>query len=199
MMKFMTKCKWCTVNEKMERYHDTEWGVPLFDDNAQFEFFSMEVMQCGLNWNMMLNKRDIFRACFDNFDYRKVAKYGQTDIDRIMAAENMIKSERKIRAVIHNAKIFVRIAEENGSFSKYLWRLADNKIHLYPDHLNGDLPAKNDLSEFISAQLKKQGFKFAGPVTVYSHLQACGIINDHSANCFRRGEVMKNRETVIDR
>lgn len=194
----MVKCEWCKINEKMERYHDNEWGVPLFDDNRQFEFVSLEVMQCGLNWDMMIKKREIFRSCFDNFDYRKVAEYDENDVKRILSAENMIKSERKIRAIIHNAKIFAKIAEENGSFSKYLWRLADDKIHIYPQHADGILPAKNKFSEFVSAQLKKQGLKFMGAVTTYSHLQACGIINDHVKNCFQYAEVMKNHETLTE-
>lgn len=116
----MERCPWCMCNEKMIRYHDEEWGVPVHDDQKQFEFLMMEVMQCGLNWNMMIQKREIFRNCFDNFDFGKVAKYEEEDILRIMETEGMIRSRRKIEAVIHNARCFRDIRREFGSFSDYI-------------------------------------------------------------------------------
>ena len=112
----MERCGWSMCNEKMMKYHDEEWGVPLRDDQKQFEFLMMEVMQCGLNWNMMIQKREIFRACFDSFDFDKVAAYGEDDIERIMETEGMIRSRRKIEAVIHNARCFQKIREEFGTF-----------------------------------------------------------------------------------
>lgn len=186
----MERCLWCLCNEKMIKYHDEEWGVPLYDDRKQFEFLMMEVMQCGLNWNMMIQKREIFRQCFDSFDYQKVAAYTEADIDRIMETDGMIKSRRKIEAVIYNAQCFLKIREEFGTFSEYLWNFSKGKTILYIGHQKGALPAKNGLSDGVSRDLKKRGFKYLGSVTVYSHLQACGIINDHEETCFRYHEVM---------
>lgn len=195
----MERCSWCLCNEKMMKYHDEEWGVPLYDDRKQFEFLMMEVMQCGLNWNMMVQKREIFRKCFDDFDYQKVAEYTEEDIQRIMETEGMIRSERKIRAVIHNAQCFMKVREEFGTFSDYLWGFSKGKVILYMGHQKGRIPAKNGLSDKISRVLKKRGFKYLGSVTVYSHLQACGMINDHTEGCFRYQEVMEGRQAVRKR
>lgn len=124
----MERCSWCLCNEKMMKYHDEEWGVPLYDDRKQFEFLMMEVMQCGLNWNMMVQKREIFQKCFDDFDYQSVAEYTEEDIQRIMKTEGMIRFERKIRAVIYNAKCFMKVREEFGTFSEYLWGFSKGKV-----------------------------------------------------------------------
>ncbi len=188
----MERCPWCLCNEKMIKYHDEEWGVPLHEDKKQFEFLMMEVMQCGLNWNMMIQKRDIFRQCFDGFDYVKVAAYTQENVPKIMETKGMIRSQRKIEAVIHNARCFLKLREEFGTFSDYLWGFSEGKTIVYKQHQKSGLPAKNDLSDIISRDLKKRGFKYLGSVTIYSHLQACGIINDHQENCFRYKEVMKD-------
>ena len=179
----MAYCDWDTTSEINIRYHDTEWGVPLHDDKRQFEFLMMEVMQCGLNWNMMMLKREIFRQCFDGFDYDKVAAYTENDITRIMETDGMIRSRRKIEAVISNARCFQTIRAEFGTFCNYLWRYSNGKTILYARHGDGWIPVSNGLSDRISKDLKKRGFKFLGPTTVYSHLQACGIINDHSKTC----------------
>ena len=140
-------------------------------------------MQCGLNWNLIINKREIFRNCFDNFEYDTIAKYNEQDIERIFNTASMIKSRRKIEAVINNAKCFQNIRKEFGSFCDYIWNYAENKTILYEKHDIGYIPASNGLSDKISKDLKKRGFKFLGTVTVYSHLQASGIINDHDKNC----------------
>jgi len=179
----MAYCNWGNTSELNQKYHDTEWGIPLWNDRGQFEFLMMEVMQCGLNWNMMINKREIFRSCFDNFEYDKIAEYGKDDIDRIMGTEGMIHSVRKIEAVINNARCFQKIREEYGSFSEYLWAYSKGKTILYNKHGDGYIPVSNGLSDAISKDLKKRGFKYLGTVTVYSHLQACGIINDHGSDC----------------
>ena len=179
------RCRWCCGNRMMEKYHDEEWGTPLHDDQKQFEFLMMEVMQCGLNWNMMLKKREIFRRCFDGFDYRRIALYEESDIQRILETEGMIRSAAKIRAVISNARCFLKITDEFGSFDRYLWGFTGGKTYIYKSHQLGQGTASNELSETISRDLKKRGFKYLGPVTVYSHLQACGIINDHEAGCWK--------------
>lgn len=185
----MIRCGWCESNEKMIAYHDEEWGVPLYDDQKQFEFLMLEVMQCGLNWNMMIAKREIFRACFDGFDYTKVAAYGEDDILRIFAYPGMIRSRRKIEAVIHNARCFQAVREEYGTFSAYLWRFTGGKTLLYPEHQSAPV-ARNALSDEVSRDLKKRGFKYLGSVTTYSHLQACGIVNDHETRCFRYQDIL---------
>ena len=195
----MERCNWCLCNEKMVKYHDEEWGIPLHDDQKQFEFLMMEVMQCGLNWNMMIQKREIFRQCFDGFDYDKIAVYGEEDIERILAVEGMIRSRRKVEAVIHNARCFQAIREEHGSFSKYLWDYSKGKTILYTGHQKGNIPAKNSLSDQVSKELRKRGFKYLGSVTVYSHLQACGIINDHVEGCFRYQDIVSNYSVVKKR
>lgn len=139
----MNRCPWCMCNDKMIRYHDEEWGVPLHDDQKQFEFLMMEVMQCGLNWNMMIQKREIFRTCFDNFDFDKVAEYGEDDIQRILNTDGMIRSRRKIEAVIHNARCFQKIRGKFGSFSEYIWSFTKGKTYLYNGHQRGEIPARN--------------------------------------------------------
>ena len=192
----MERCGWCLCNEKMIKYHDEEWGVPVRDDRKQFEYLMMEVMQCGLNWNMMLQKREIFRECFDGFDYEKVAEYGEEDILRILGTEGMIRSRRKVEAVIHNARCFRKVREEFGTFSEYLWGFSKGKMILYMGHQKGQIPARNGLSDRVSADLKKRGFKYLGSVTVYAHLQACGMVNDHWEGCFRYGDVMEGAETA---
>ena len=193
------RCAWCLCNEKMIRYHDEEWGVPLHDDKKQFEFLMMEVMQCGLNWNMMIQKREIFQACFDGFDYQKVAAYSETDVERILETDGMIRSRRKIEAVIRNAQHFMEVQEEFGSFSRYLWGFTKGRSILYMGHQKGRLPAKNGLSDVISKDLKKRGFQYLGSITVYSHLQACGMINDHMEGCFRYREVMEQSQPIRKR
>ena len=195
----MERCPWCLGNEKMIRYHDEEWGVPVHDDRKQFEFLMMEVMQCGLNWNMMIQKREIFRGCFDDFDFDKVAVYGETDIEHILGTDGMIRSRRKIEAVIHNAQCFQKIRAEFGSLSEYIWGFTRGKTYLYMGHQKGSIPDRNGLSDRISADLKKRGLKYMGSVTVYSHLQACGIINDHWEGCFRYQELIVVSDTVRKR
>lgn len=184
------RCGWCQDHSLMQKYHDEEWGVLLHDDRKQFEFLMLEVMQCGLNWSLMLKKRQTFKECFDDFDYKKVALYNEKKIESILNTPNMIKSERKIRAIIHNANVFLQIRKEFGSFDKYLWQYTDNKVMIYESNTNGQITSKNELSDEISKDLKKRGFKYLGSITVYAHLQSCGIINDHVRECFRYQELV---------
>ena len=192
----MSYCDWDEASEICRRYHDAEWGVPLHDDRRQFEFLMMEVMQCGLNWNMMMAKREIFRACFDGFDFDRVAVYGEADVRRIMETPGMIRSRRKIGAIIHNSLCFKEIRSEFGSFSAYIWGFCGGRTILYAGHAKGRVPAANGLSTDLSADLRRRGFKFLGPVVVYSHLQACGIVNDHGDDCPRYHEILRNYPTV---
>lgn len=195
----MSYCNWNKVSNICKKYHDTEWGIPVFDDRMQFEYLMMEVMQCGLSWNIVINKREIFRNCFDNFEPELIAKYNEKDILKIMNYEGMLKSKRKIEAVINNAKCFLKIKEEFGSFCNYIWSYTDNKTIIYEKHNEGYIPTKNGLSDKISKDLKKRGFKFIGSITVYSHLQAAGLINDHDKNCKRYEYINKNYPTLKKR
>ena len=195
----MSYCNWDLTSELNRKYHDEEWGIPVYDDRKQFEYLMMEVMQCGLNWDMMINKREIFRKCFDNFEYDLVAEYNEKDVQRILNTDGMIKSRRKIEAIINNSKCFQKIREEIGSFCKYLWAYSDNKTILYDKHELGYIPVSNGLSDKISKDLKKRGFKFLGTITVYSHLQAAGIINDHDINCPRYRYINSKFPTVKKR
>jgi len=179
----MSSCAWAEINEQEKRYHDTEWGVPVHDDRVMFEHLCLECLQCGLSWDLMLTKRAVFRECFAGFDFDKIAAFGEEDVTRIMETPNMIRSERKIRAVISNAQAYQKVREECGSFCDYIWAFAGHKTILYTGHADGRVPVSNGLSAKISKDLKKRGFKFVGPVTIYSHMQACGIINDHSRDC----------------
>ncbi len=187
---------WDKASEVNKEYHAKEWGIPVHNDIKQFEFLMLEAMQCGLSWDIVINKREIFRKCFDNFDYNLIAKYTDEDVDRIMKTDKMIKSERKIRAIINNAKCFQKIREEFGSFCNYLWAYSDNKTILYDKHELGYIPSSNGLSDRIAKDIKKRGFKYLGTVTIYSHLQACGIINDHGKDCPRYSYINSNYPTV---
>ena len=179
----MSSCAWADVNEQEKLYHDTEWGVPVHDDKVMFEHLCLECLQCGLSWDLMLTKRAVFRECFVGFDFDRIAAFGEEDVARIMETPNMIRSERKSRAVISNAQAYQKVREEFGSFCDYIWAFTGHKTILYTGHADGSVPVSNGLSARISKDLKKRGFKFVGPVTIYSHMQACGIINDHSRDC----------------
>ena len=177
------RCKWCEKLKITIEYHDREWGIPVHDDRIHFEYLTLEVMQCGLNWTMILKKREILRKCFDGFDFEKICLYDEEKIKNIMNTEGMIKSERKIRAIINNAKMYKDIIKECGSFDNYIWNYTKNKTIVYKSH-KYEIPSKNKLSDKICLDLKKRGFKFLGSITIYAHLQASRIINDHNPQCF---------------
>lgn len=179
----MGHCSWVFEKDADRRYHDTEWGIPVHDDRQMFEHLTLECLQCGLSWGLMLKKREIFRTCFENFDYDKIAAYGDADVERILNTEGMLRSPRKVRAVIRNAQCYQKLRQEFGSFCDYLWAYTNGKTVLYEGHAEGTVPVSNALSAQISRDLKKRGFSYVGPVTIYSHLQACGLINDHAGDC----------------
>ncbi len=185
------KCRWCRDGGLNEAYHDAEWGVPLWDDRRQFEFISLEVMQCGLSWTLMLKKREIFRKCFVDFDYDRVASFTEADVDRILQTEGMIRSRRKVEAIVGNARAFQQIRREFGSFSAYLWAYTGGRSVVYLRHQRGEWRDRNGLSDAVSRDLKHRGFKFLGSVTVYAYLQAAGIVNDHEPECFRYQELCR--------
>lgn len=191
----MERCAWCCDQGIAQAYHDEEWGIPLHDDRRQFEYLMMEVMQCGLSWTLMLKKREIFRTCFAEFDYDAVANFDEADIQRILQTEGMIRSRRKIEAVIGNAAAFREIIRECGSFDRYIWAFTGGETLVYCKHHRGEWEASNALSDIVSRDLKKRGFKFLGSITVYSHLQACGVINDHEPSCWMYEKLLQGGNT----
>ncbi len=187
-MKF--RCPWCEGNEIYIRYHDTEWGVPAFDDRKQFEFLVLESAQAGLSWLTILKKRENYRAAYDNFDPEKVARYSATERQRLITDKGIVRNGRKIDASIRNAQNFLAVQEEFGSFSTYLWRFVDGSPVVNRWKTLEEVPAATPLAEQISKDLKQRGFTFLGPVIIYSHLQATGLVNDHLIDCFRYNEIV---------
>lgn len=182
---FMKRCDWCKEDELYIKYHDEEWGVPLHDDIKQFEFLVLESAQAGLSWLTVLKKRENYRKAYDNFDPMKASKYRDGKIDELVGNAGIIRNIKKIEASINNAGRFIEIQKEYGSFDKYIWRFVDYKpvINTWKDI--SEIPAKTGLSDEISGDLKKRGFKFIGSTIIYAHLQAVGIVNDHLVSCFR--------------
>ena len=192
----MERCAWCQDGGLMEKYHDEEWGIPLHDDRKQFEFLMLEVMQCGLSWALMIKKREIFRECFAGFDYEKIASFRENEIQKILDTPGMIRSRRKVEAVIRNAQLFLDVIREFGSFSQYIWGFTGGKTLIYRAHHQGAWEASNELSDRISRDLRKRGFKYLGSITVYSHLQACGIINDHDPACWMYPKLAAGEDVI---
>ena len=176
-------CNWKDSSKQRQEYHDNEWGIPTHDDQKLFEYLVLESLQAGLSWELIIRKRETIRKCFCNFDVEKVASFDINDIERIMHTDDMIKSLRKVNAMISNAKAFIDVQKEFGNFNKYLWSYSNGKTICYKGHEQGINISKNNLSTLISNDLKKRGFKYVGPVIIYSYLQACGIINDHDKEC----------------
>lgn len=179
----MKRCFW--VDEKSDiytKYHDEEWGVPTYDDSTLFEFLILESFQAGLSWLTILKKREAFREAFDGFDVQKVALYDECKVNKLLQNANIIRSRGKILAAINNAKIFLSLQKEFGSFSKYIWGFTDYKII---KRTTDDVIVSSQLSDAISKDLKKRGMKYVGTIIIYSYLQAIGIVNDHDKNCFK--------------
>ena len=184
-----TRCSWPSDDPLYIQYHDEEWGVPLFDEQRLFEFLILETFQAGLSWITVLRKRENFRKAFDNFDYNLVAHYDETKIASLMEDAGIIRNGAKIRSAVSNAQAFIQVQKEFGSFSKYIWGFVDWKPIQNCLASLKDIPAKTELAEHISKDLKKRGFKFVGPTVVYAHMQATGMVNDHVVACFRHKEV----------
>lgn len=183
------RCGWCKGDALYEKYHDEEWGVPVKDDDTLFEFLILETFQAGLSWITILRKRENFRKALDNFDYKKIVTYDQQKIDALLQDAGIIRNKLKVQATITNAKSFMEVQQEFGSFSNYMWGFVDgkpikNKVTNYKQ-----APPTTELSDAISKDLKKRGFKFVGSTVIYAHMQATGMVNDHEVNCFRYHEV----------
>ncbi len=185
----MRRCFWATKDQQEADYHDTEWGVPLHDDKKLFEFLLLENFQAGLTWKMILYRRENFRKAFDSFNYRKIAQYKKAKVEELMQDETIIRNKLKIRASITNAQAFIGIRQEFGSFDKYIWSFTDGKTITNTWKKHQEIPAQTELSDQISMDLKQYGFKFVGSVIVYAYLQAIGIVNDHTTDCFRYKKV----------
>ncbi|NND62976.1 MAG: DNA-3-methyladenine glycosylase I [Flavobacteriaceae bacterium] len=185
------RCAWCGEDPLYVKYHDEEWGVPVRDDQKLFEFLILETFQAGLSWITVLRKRENFRSAFDNFDYKKVAQYGEEKIESLLQDAGIIRNKLKIRATITNAQAFMQVQEEFGSFSDYIWKFTNSKPLVNRFKTMAEIPANTPLSDEISKDLKKRGFKFVGTTVVYAHMQATGMVNDHIMECFRYDEVNK--------
>ena len=184
-----TRCSWCGNDPLYIEYHDTEWGVPVYDDAKLFEFLILETFQAGLSWITVLRKRENFRKAFDNFNYKKIANYDEAKFEELLQDAGIIRNKLKIRATISNAIAFMEVQKEFGSFSTYIWKFTNKKpIKNKWENLNG-VPTTTELSDLISKDLKKRGFKFVGSTVIYAHMQATGMINDHVTECFRYHEV----------
>ncbi len=183
------RCNWCKSDPLYMAYHDTEWGVPLYDDRLLFEFLILEGMQAGLSWFTILKKRPAFRAAFENFNAQKIAAFDQTKIEALMNDAGIIRNRLKIASAIQNAKIFLEIQKEWNGFSNYIWHFVNN--HPIQNHRRSikQVPAKTALSDAMSKELKKKGFKFIGTTICYAFMQAVGMVNDHTMDCFRYQEL----------
>ena len=171
----------------MLRYHDEEWGVPLHDDRMLFEFLILEGFQAGLSWRTILNKREAFRAAFDGFDPERVSRYGEAETARLLADAGIVRNRQKVAAAITNAKLFLDIQREFGTFDRYIWQFTDHKTLRNPDGIKSweDVPATTPESDAMSKDLRERGFKFVGSTICYAHMQATGMVNDHRDSCFR--------------
>jgi len=183
--KIKTRCAWPTDDSLMVKYHDKEWGVPVHNDRKLFKFLLLEGFQAGLSWITILKKRENFRKAFDNFNFNKVACYNTHKINSLMKDAGIIRNRLKIESAVTNAKAFIEVRKQFGTFDKYIWGFVNDKPIINNYKRLNDLPASTKLSDLISKDLKKRGFKFVGSTIIYAHMQATGMVNDHTINCFR--------------
>jgi DNA-3-methyladenine glycosylase I len=183
------RCGWCMGDPLYEAYHDEEWGVPVYDDATIFEFLVLETFQAGLSWITILRKRENFRKAFDDFNYKKIANYSEEKIQELLQDAGIIRNKLKVRSTVTNAQLFIKIQEEFGSFSNYIWGFVDGTPiqNAVVDYKKA--PSTTPISDALSKDLKKRGFKFVGSTVIYAHMQATGMINDHEVDCFRYNEV----------
>jgi DNA-3-methyladenine glycosylase I len=182
------RCEWAG-NELAIDYHDREWGVPLHDDRFLFEFLILEGAQAGLSWDTILAKRENYRKAFDNFDAKKIAKYGERKYEELLQNAGIVRNRLKIRSAIQNANSFLKVKEEFGTFDKYIWSFVDGKTIVNKFKTSSEVPAKTEISDVMSKDLKKRGFNFVGSTICYAFMQATGMVNDHVVSCFRYDEI----------
>ncbi len=183
------RCTWCLSDPIYIRYHDREWGVPVQNDRKWFEFLVLEGAQAGLSWITILRKREAYRNAFDNFDYNKVAEYGERKIQSLLKDEGIVRNRLKIRGAVQNANAFLRIRDEFGTFNKYIWEFIGGKPIRNRRKSLKEIPARTELSDKLSKDLKQRGFTFVGSTICYAHMQATGMVNDHTTDCFRYNEL----------
>lgn len=189
MTKSLPRCSWCLGDPLYLKYHDTEWGVPLYDDQKLFEFLTLETFQAGLSWLTILRKRKNFRSAFDQFDFQKVASYNSKKTEQLQQNPGIIRNKLKIKAAVNNAVAFLKVIEQEGSFAQYMWQFVEGKPIVNRYLSEKDIPAKTLLAETFSKDLKQRGFTFVGPTVIYAHMQATGMVNDHVVSCFRHSTV----------
>ena len=190
-MKTKKRCDWCLSSDLYMSYHDEEWGIPVHDDQKLFEMLILEGAQAGLSWITILNKRENYRKAFDNFDYKKVAKYSQKKIDKLLQNEGIVRNKLKVNGTVTNAKIFMEVQKEFGSFDQYIWQFVNHKTIINKWKTMDECPANTPESDAMSKDLKKRGFKFVGSTICYAFMQATGMVNDHMTSCFRYKETNK--------
>jgi DNA-3-methyladenine glycosylase I len=181
----MNRCPWCGDDELMIRYHDIEWGVPVHDDLRHFEFLVLESAQAGLSWMTILKKREAYRRAYHGFNPRRVARFGPADVERLLADAGIVRNRRKIESSIENARVFLQVQQEYGSFDHFLWAFVEGRPVINAWRRQEEIPARTDLSDAVSSELKGRGFRFVGSTILYAHLQAVGVVNDHLMDCFR--------------
>jgi len=187
----MKRCQWCGDDPLYIAYHDKEWGVPVHDDRLLFEFLTLEGAQAGLSWITILKKRENYQKAFSDFDYKKIEKYTQEDIERLLSDSGIVRNRLKIESVIKNARGVIEIQKEVGSFDSYLWSYVKGITLQNRWKSMDELPAKTEMSEQMSKDLKKRGFNFVGPTICYAFMQAIGMVNDHTTDCYRHEEVKR--------
>jgi DNA-3-methyladenine glycosylase I len=185
------RCDWSTSDQRMISYHDNEWGTPVHSDQLHFEYLVLDAFQAGLSWSTILNKRENFRKAFDNFDYQKISKYDTKKITDLLLDSGIIRNRLKIEATIHNAKRFLDMINEFGSFDKFIWTFVNHKTVINKWNSIKQIPALSKESDKMSKELKKRGFKFVGSTICYAYMQAAGLVNDHTIHCFRYKEIQK--------
>ena len=185
----MNRCKWCEKDPLYIKYHDNEWGTPLHDEQRLFEFLILETFQAGLSWITVLRKRENFRKVFDYFDYHKIALYDEDKIQELLQDTGIVRNKLKVRAAVSNAKAFIEVQKEFGSFDKYIWSFIDGNPIQNQWTTTKELPATTEISDILSKDLKKRGFKFVGSTIVYAYMQATGMVNDHTIDCYRYDEL----------
>lgn len=191
MKKEKNRCPWCLGFDEYIQYHDEEWGVPVHDDRVHFEFLILEGAQAGLSWSTILKKREGYRQAFADFDPVKVARFTQQRLEKILLDPKIVRNKLKVHSAVNNAKRFLEIQKEFGTFDRYIWSFVGGKPIVNRRTGNGDIPATTPESDALSKDLIKRGFKFVGSTVIYAHMQACGLVNDHRVDCFRYKETFK--------
>lgn len=190
----LTRCSWASDEPLYQNYHDHEWGVPVHDDRLLFEFLTLEGMQAGLSWATILRKRDHFRTAFDHFNPHRVAQYDENKVQELLTNPGILRNKRKIEAAIQNAKLFLGIQHEFGSFDAYIWQFTGGKTKHNAWHEVSEIPAQTIESQIMSQELKKRGFRFVGAIICYAFMQTIGMVNDHTTNCFRYWQLLNPEE-----